>query len=320
MASFAHNLIPPNLFERIFRLECPADRVSFFRNYESWRDIYRVDLTRMFNNQKLKLECPKMAIIPGRNSFNTASCTYSNDVWDNWVDESTSSTTTRYLYNSPTSQTVATSTVTWTTWVRDRYVYYHDIETYRGEERRLEAVWSVWTDESTRVIYEGVADEVTEGLREATERMGRAFEQVALSSEEAGNAMRRLGNVGQRMQEESEEIKKIREQKEAAEAKAKELLLDIIGKDELAVYEETGRVFVRGRKHDYIVQRTGFVQQIQQGKIQDLCAHINKTKYPLTDNVVAMKMLIESDEEQFLKIANKHSSRSYDELPKAACM
>lgn len=260
-----------------------------------------------------------MAITPGANSFNTASYTYSNDVWDQWVDEGTTSGTLYTDHQSTT--TVASTTATWHTWVRDQYVYYHDTVTYEGTEQQVQAVWSVWTDEATRVIYEGVADEITDNLRETTERIGQAFRQVGVEAERAGRSLQRLGQAGIEARErESEEIKKMKEQKEAAEAKAKELLLDLIGKEELAVYEETGRVFVKGRKHDYIVQRTGFVQQIQKGKVQDLCAHINKSKYPLTDNVVGLKLLIESDEDQFLKIANRHSSRTIEELPKAACM
>ena len=321
MASFVHSNINPGLFGKIFRLECPVDRVSFFREFDMMRDIYRVDLNRMFNNQKMKLECPKMAITPGVNSFNETSYSYSNDVWDIWSDRSTTSSTSNSTVHADTmSQTVS---ATWTTWVRDQYIYYYDVET-RYEQNRVHAVWSVWTDDATRALYEGVADEITDGLRVSTEQMGQAFERVAAAGVSAGRAMQNLGDAVRRGQEhriaEVDRITKMAEKRNAAEAKAKDLLLDIIGKDELVVYEETGRVFVKGRKHDYIVQREGFIQQIDKGKIQDLCASINKNKYPLTDNVVAMKLLIESDEDQFLEIANKQGSRKYDELPKAACM
>ena len=321
MASLPHNMIPPELFGRIFKLDCPADRVSLSREFEMNRNVYRVDFNRLFNDEKRKLECPKMAITPGSNTFNTASYTYSNDVWDRWTDEQGTQTTSGTLYAGDTSQTVATSTMTWTTWVRDQYVYYYDTEGRRLDDTRVAAVWSVWTDDATRELYESVADDVTEGLQRATENLGRAFERASVGAGEAADAMRRLARVNQQEQTRRQsEYDKLKAQKAEAEGKAKELLLDIIGETELAVYEETGRVFVKGRKHDYIVQKDGFVQQIQKGKIQDLCAHINKTKYPLTDNVVAMKMLIEADEDKFLQIANRHGNRSYDELPKAACM
>ena len=319
MASFTHGNINPELFGKIFRLECPVDRVSFFREFDVMRNIYRVDLNRMFNNQKMKLECPKMAITPGVNSFNETSYSYSNDVWDIWSDRGTTSSTSNSTVHADTmSQTVS---ATWTTWVRDQYVYYHDVET-RYEQNRVQAVWSVWTDDSTRAIYEGVADEITDGLFHATDLMGQAFERAAVTREEdVLRGFQRSIEEGQRRRsQEVDRITKMAKKREEAEAKAKDLLLDIIGESDLAVYEETGRVFVKGRKHDYIVQREGFVQQIQKGKIQDLCAHINKNKYPLTDNVVAMKLFIETDEDKFLQIANKHGSRKYDELPKAACM
>ena len=122
-------------------------------------------------------------------------------------------------------------------------------------------------------------------------------------------------------EEAEKRAKKLEEEKIAAEEKAKELLLELIGEEELKVYEETGRLFVKGRRFDYIVNKDGFVQKIEKGKITDLCVHLqNRYKYPNTDNVVGMKLAIEGDEEKFLDIANHHSPRNLGELPRAACM
>lgn len=110
--------------------------------------------------------------------------------------------------------------------------------------------------------------------------------------------------------------------REAAEVKAKELLLDLIGDDQLEVYERTGRLFVKGKKNDYIVQKQGYVKEVGKDKVVDLCIHLNnKTKYPETDNVVALKLLIEGNEKEFIKTAHKvYTSPVYDEMPECACL
>ena len=116
---------------------------------------------------------------------------------------------------------------------------------------------------------------------------------------------------------------KVIEQK--AEIKAQQLLLDLIGEDELKVYNETGRLFVKGRNHDYIIQRDRLInglQQIQKDKIVDFCVHIqNKFNCPKTDNVIALKLAIENDESEVLKLANRHDSHIIDTpLIRATCM
>jgi len=129
-------------------------------------------------------------------------------------------------------------------------------------------------------------------------------------------------DISHREVEEESDYKKREKEREIAEDVAKELLLDLIGKKELKVYEETGRLFVKGKKFDYIVQKDSFVQKIEKDKITDLCVHLdNKYKFPDTDNVVAMKLLLETDEDIILDLANEHGSDDRPEkLPLAACM
>lgn len=126
--------------------------------------------------------------------------------------------------------------------------------------------------------------------------------------------------------EESEEQKKAREFREslrnAAEIKAKDLLKDFIGKKELEVYNETGRLYVKGKKNEYIVRKDRTVQLIEKDKIVDLCIHLkNRANFPATDNVVALKFMIEHEEDKVLKLANRVGTESLpEELPLAACM
>ena len=109
--------------------------------------------------------------------------------------------------------------------------------------------------------------------------------------------------------------------KQKAEEKAVKLLESLIG-DEIEVYKKTGRIFVKGKKGTYIVRKGRFVQKIEDDKIIDLCVHIkNSYKCPKTDNVIALKMLLENDEDHVLKLANRIGSESLpEELPLAACM
>lgn len=118
----------------------------------------------------------------------------------------------------------------------------------------------------------------------------------------------------------------IRRKQEAAEKKAQQLLMDLIGPEQLEVYKETGRLYVRGRQHDYILKRGGLVTQVGQDKVVDLCVHLaERSSFPETDNVVGLKLMLESeDERKVLKLANYHAyterPRDKTELPLAACM
>lgn len=111
------------------------------------------------------------------------------------------------------------------------------------------------------------------------------------------------------------------EEKKIAEVKAKQLLLDLIGEEELSIYNETGRLFVQGNKFDYILSKVGLIKRIEKEKITDLCVHLdNRYKYPETDNVIAMKLAIENDEDNLLELANTHGSvKRPEQLPLAAC-
>jgi len=116
-------------------------------------------------------------------------------------------------------------------------------------------------------------------------------------------------------------IKALKKAKEGAELKAKQLLEVLIGASELEVYERTGRLFVKGKKHDYIVQKEGFVLKLEKNRVVDLCVHLaEKQSMPDTDNVVALKLMLENEEDKILDMANDHGSRSRPrELPRAAC-
>jgi len=165
--------------------------------------------------------------------------------------------------------------------------------------------WGYWDNE----IGEVVSVYPTKDIRELTKAEKQAEQ-------------RRKEEAKQRRIEQAARIKAREEEKKAAEQKAKDLLLDLIGKEQLEVYKETGRLFVKGEKFDYVVKKRGFVEKIEKNKVVDLCISLsNKFKYPETDNVIAMKLMIEDDEKEMLRLSNEMGSEVRPQhLKLAACM
>lgn len=221
--------------------------------------------------------------------------TTSSYVWRVWTFDSTATTATY-----PESSTV------WGNW--NTYG-----STTTSSASSNEVVWITWQD----AIEQEVAEEAAITYR----RTGRVIHTSPLPTPtpEEQRAQRAQQEINRQWQQVLAE--ELRLEKEAAEQTAKELLLDLIGEEQLKVYEETGRLFVKGRKYDYIIHKGSGVDRIEKNKVVDLCIHL-KERYsmPETDNVVALKLMIEGDEKQFNKVANSHGSKSYEELPKAACM
>lgn len=110
-------------------------------------------------------------------------------------------------------------------------------------------------------------------------------------------------------------------ERRAAEVTAQALLEDLLDDDQLEVYQETGRVLVKGRKHDYVVRRNNTtIKKLGKGQVADLCCHLQnryKRDMPATDNTIAKILAIKADEERFNKLANVHR-KYHGTLPKAA--
>lgn len=233
--------------------------------------------------------------------------------WSNWSAESsyttaTSSSITNSIWidwnsvdKSGSISVLANGTTVWRNWV---FSCADTAITVTGTPAATIAstTWVVWNEQ----IHDG------RGIVSISSPSQEDREAVAERQEQYAEERRQIEERG----------KKLQEEKDAAEVRAKGLLMDLIGEDELRVYEETGRLFVRGRKNDYIVQKEGLVKKVSKDKIADLCVHLeNRWKYPSTDNVIALKLAIEGDENRVLKLANVHGS--YDrpeELPLAANM
>jgi hypothetical protein len=202
----------------------------------------------------------------------------------------------------------------------------HDLRIYLDDQHRV--LWKVWVEQGQ---YDDEAQQSIEQLlNQEGERFRRWFyvdrhEQPETAREFARETKRRFEEAAvlrQQRQEEHDRLEAERKAKtEKAEEVAQQLLASIIGEEQLKVYNETGRLMVKGEKADYILQKGGLVKMVEKDKIVDLCIHLrDKMSMPPTDNVVALKLMVEAEEDEFLKTANRHEVEDRPAvLPLAAC-
>ena len=114
----------------------------------------------------------------------------------------------------------------------------------------------------------------------------------------------------QAYQESSEQVKKRTEDREAARKRAAELLLAHLDKDQQESLKRERKFIVhsRDRQRVYVVHhgRAGNVQLLNKAgvPIAKYCIH-PVMECPDEDTMLAQKLMIETDEESFLRIANK---------------
>lgn len=87
------------------------------------------------------------------------------------------------------------------------------------------------------------------------------------------------------------------------------------------MYRRTGRLRVSGSKYDYIIRKGRTMQRLEKdNKISNLCVHLEKQyDFPQTDNVIALLLMLQGDEDEVLRLANVLSTyKSLDELPEHA--
>lgn len=105
-----------------------------------------------------------------------------------------------------------------------------------------------------------------------------------------------------------------REKREKIDRVARDLLLENLSASQRARFENE-RVFevVGGsRKHRYLIDHTGGVTRIdEQGSIESYCIHPSYAhRIPTPDLILAKKLMLECDEETFLRTANATRRRA----------
>lgn len=182
-----------------------------------------------------------------------------------------------------TSSTTGTD-YAWSNW--------HDsTSTHTGTDVDYSHAWGSWQQTQHTVVYSTRNNVVTLKTPEVSTEKKRAMA-----------AQREINKIWRDLK-----IREEKERKELAELTAQALLEDLITDEQMEYYKETGRLVVKGRKHDYVITGSEGVQRIEKDKVVDLCIHFKEQyKYPASDNVIALKLLLENDEKEFLRIANNH--------------
>ncbi len=202
-------------------------------------------------------------------------------------------------YSTPTSS----ASSTWATWTSEAL-------TASSSATSNDSIWSTWASDSSRANVTWDA---------AGSPSGTVVWHVWIDECDQVVHQEEIQAPRVRLREDYKERQKARVK---AEKRAKELLLDLIGEEDLKVYNKTGRLYVPGKQYDYIIQKEGFIKRIEKDKITDICVHLgDRSRFPDTDNVVALKLALEDDEQAVLELANEHGSRKRPKkLPQAACM
>lgn len=105
-------------------------------------------------------------------------------------------------------------------------------------------------------------------------------------------------------------IDRQQEAAQEAEDKARELLLSCLDDEQRADYEayEHFHVQVRNKRYRITKKRVGNVYRIEEGRtVESICIH--PSGGPLEDQMLSQKLMLETDEERFLRIGNRTDRR-----------
>ena len=224
--------------------------------------------------------------------------TYTNDtitgaVWSHWNNPSTTCTASSTSYDD-------NQTGTWYYWMNG---------TPNSNGSAGEEAWIRWTTTKVEVAIE--PRQIVPKLSKQERRRIKAknARDRAVLQKAKKRALRRKGREAM------------------AEVTAQELLGELIGDEQLKVYRETGRLLVKGRNFDYLIQKGGKTKRLKKNKVIDLCVHINNPyddnnrvqMLPQTDRVIGLALAAKLDESKFNETANiVQTVKRNDPLPKAA--
>lgn len=226
-----------------------------------------------------------------------------NYEWYTWTstDYNTSAASTStgsewYEWNTGNDCTASgtTSDCTWNNWNDTPNIKYY---TYSSEG----TIWAKWGE-----TYKTVEPVIAYDCKSIKAR----YEPPKKSSEKirAEKTQRELQHIWWDYEAEC-----LRREKEEAEERAVECLIDIIGKEQGEVYRETGRLLVHGEKYSWLLKKSGGVFRIGKDKANKYCVHLKDLhSYPETDNIISLAMRLKDDEKAVEKEANCNGEAEVD--------
>jgi hypothetical protein len=165
------------------------------------------------------------------------------------------------------------------------------------------ASWDYWRDEVTTTTSTGGSDTIWVQWTDGTGAFVRSAPRQQTPEERAEEEARQA-----RWREIAEQERKA---KEAAEARAEKLLLENLSLKQRAEYEQHKHFVIERGDRRYRVRRgrTGNVDVIDKdGRVSHrLCAH-PAPSIPDPDTMLAQKLMLEHDDEAFLRVANRHEA------------
>lgn len=203
-------------------------------------------------------------------------------VWNGWVD----------TYHSTATTSVTTTDSTWGYWCSATDDSTCVTTSY--------TVWSYWVQERDGCVRE--VREVRE-VRQAVRSSAIPYDREPTTEEK--EAQRK------RDEEYREKCRKENEERLIAEEKAKKLLLENIDEENRKRYEKDKLIIVTAKKSNRVYQikhgRSGNVVQLdaKNKPIKRFCMH-PIAMVPDADTVLAQKLMLEHNEDEFLRLANVH--------------
>ena len=101
----------------------------------------------------------------------------------------------------------------------------------------------------------------------------------------------------------------------AAEARANELLCEHLTPAQKKTYTDNGWFVIEGgkTKTKYRINSGHLVGNVdvldnQNRKTHRLCAHVRQGSVPFGDQLLAQKIMLEHDEDAFIRVANRHAA------------
>jgi hypothetical protein len=182
-------------------------------------------------------------------------------------------------WNSASTTTYSSNSETWRDWNTSTSTYASTTGGYS------ESTWYYWTSETrSEPVYV---------------QTGR----VSYSPPKLSHAEKMQQKINLAWIEVEKEERRLA--KEEAELTAQKLLMDLITEEQMEEYKKTGNLVVKGRKHDYVLRKNGVVYRVEKDKVESLCIHLkDRSIYPQTDNVIALKLALDESERRFNREAN----------------